>query len=178
LKFVFSSKRKHLLPTDQVKQRVIDALPNIRRFAYSLTGNGADADDLVQSLVERLLKTSIPLDANPLAWMLRVCRNIWIDEVRKRQTSDRYTHEIHQTAESNITMETGLIAEAEQQQILEAIKRLPLKQREVLCLVTISGLAYADAAGILDIPVGTVMSRLARARDAIAKAINLESEEK
>lgn len=176
MKIVFSSKHNGFLPTEQVKQQVIQALPNLRRFAYSLAGNRTDADDLVQSLVERLITTSIPSDANPIAWMLRVCRNMWIDEVRKRQTAARHMVENQHEAVTK-PVEEVLIIEAEQKRVIQAIAALPAAQREVLTLVAISGLTYADAANVLEVPVGTVMSRLARARSAMADMINQGSEE-
>lgn len=142
-------------------------LPALRRFAYSLTGNVSDADDLLQSTLERLLVRGAPLDATPLHWGLKICRNLWIDDMRARR---KHAEKQKAVAGSQATyydgqrVVDGKIALAE---AFEAIAHLPEPQREVLILVAVEGLTYARAAEVLDVPVGTVMSRLARARKAL-----------
>lgn len=172
MKNVFSLNQRKTSSNEQSKQLILEALPNIRRYAYSLTANAADADDLLQSLVERLLKTSIPSDTNSLAWMLRVCRNLWIDECRKRQVSAKYIDGLLETSESTGFLEDGIESKVVLEDIHKVLFTLSMQQREVLSLVIISGLTYAETANVMNVPVGTVMSRLARARQALAQAIS------
>ncbi len=151
------------------------ALPNIRRYAYSLTANFADAEDLLQSLVERLLKTSIPTDAHSLAWMLTVCRNLWINELRKRKVSAAYLEQLLDDSEPTIPLEEEVQKQIVLEDIQHTLLALSVQQREVLSLVIMSGLSYAETANVMNVPVGTVMSRLSRARQALAHAIKCES---
>lgn len=175
MKNVFSLNRPSTLSTEQTKQVILNALPNIRRYARSLTANAADADDLLQSLVERLLKKSIPSDTNSLAWMLKVCRNLWIDELRKRQVSTKYLGQLLDSSEPVLPLEDDLQTHITLEEIQNLIFTLSVQQREVLSLVVMSGLSYAETANVMNVPIGTVMSRLARARQALALAISSES---
>ncbi len=155
----------------QLRRELIDAVPVLRRFAYSLARNAADADDLVQSTIERVLAKGAPDDAVLIKWMCRICRNLWIDIIRAKKT--------RQDAEPEITAlsserplpdrETGdrqLLAKT-----ASAIDALPDQYREVLSMIVIGGTSYREAAETLGVPVGTVMSRLARARAALAEAV-------
>jgi len=136
---------------------------DIRRFAYSLTGSVPDADDLLQMTVTRLLEKGVPDDADVRKWSFRVCKNIWIDGLRAKRTQRNW---IAQSDQSE-PFEDGARAAAariELGQVHRAMDRLPEDQRIVLSLVAVEGLSYREAADILEIPIGTVMSRLARAR--------------
>ena len=172
MKNVFSLNRPNTLSTKQSKQLILEALPNIRRYAFSLTANAADADDLLQSLVERLLKTSIPSDINSLAWMLKICRNLWIDELRKRQVSAKYLGQLLDSSEPTENLENSVQKQIALDDIQNAMFALSVQQREVLSLVIVSGLSYAETAKVMNVPIGTVMSRLARARQALAQTIS------
>lgn len=177
MKNVFSINRRNTLSTDKCKELILAALPNIRRYAYSLTANTADADDLLQSLVERLLKTSIPSDANSMAWMLRVCRNLWINELRKRKVSSVYLEQILDSSEPNLPLEEEVQQQIVFEDIQDKLLTLSVQQREVLSLVIMSGLSYAETATVMGAPVGTVMSRLSRARQALTQAIKCDAGE-
>jgi len=132
-------------------QEICELLPRLRRFARSLAGDPHDADDLVQTAVERALarasqwRKELGLDA----WMFGIVRNAWIDEVRSRQRD-------------------GQVAAMS---VAAAMARLPEEQRVVVALVLVEGLSYKDAAAALEIPIGTVTSRLARGRDALQKML-------
>jgi RNA polymerase sigma-70 factor (ECF subfamily) len=140
-------------------------LGGLRRFCLSLTGAVADADDLLQATVERMLEKGMPDDAHTAKWVYRVCRNIWIDEMRSREVRQRYAGAVHAGSEdASPSAEEKAGGERELRAVNAALARLPEGQRLALMLVTIDGKSYAEAAEILQVPVGTIMSRIARAR--------------
>ncbi|MDX1480519.1 MAG: sigma-70 family RNA polymerase sigma factor [Woeseiaceae bacterium] len=150
------------------KAELAGILPNIRRFALSLTGSLADADDLLQSTVLRLLERGLPDDAELLPWSLKVCRNLWIDELRSRRT--RRDAAAGPLAEDDdfFPGEDAAIGSITLDEVRRVLASMPEEQRAVIELIAVEGYAYKEAAEVLDIPIGTVMSRLARARAAIA----------
>ncbi len=147
---------------------LVEILPNIRRFAVSLAGNLADADDLLQSTVERVLERGVPDDAPLLAWCLRVCRNLWIDEVRSRKVRTEASADPAVIGEQVLPGEDQVIGEMTLEEVQAALTGMTEDQRAVLELVAVEGYAYKEAAAVLDVPIGTVMSRLARARATLA----------
>jgi len=170
--------------TPELRAELVSLLPRLRRFAYGLTGSLDDGDDLVQGACERALsrieqfKTGTRLDS----WMYRIMQNIWIDRLRSYQ-SRRETVAAPEDLEGLIVGDAR--REIESRMSLTAVQAavdvLPEEQRAVLLLVCVEGLAYKDAAEVLGIPVGTVMSRLARARIAVGTALDgaaVESETK
>ena len=148
---------------DRLRTILLEEMPRLRRFSYSLTGTKADADDLVQDLVVRLLKSGLPENVAPVPWMLRVCKNLWIDEIRSRKVRER-EDVVAQIKESNDTVVDRSGLKIDTGKVLQAVEQLPTGQRLAISLVAIENLSYADAAVVLDIPVGTVLSRVARAR--------------
>lgn len=154
---------------------MIALLPRLRRFARGLSGSADDADDLVQGTCERALRAiggwepGTRLDS----WMYRILRNLWIDQVRRHhpESLDEQTVEIA-GEDGRTTVETRLTLA----DVRAGIARLPPDQREVLVLVCIEDLSYRQAADILDIPIGTVMSRLARGRSALGAALSGETD--
>lgn len=149
---------------------MLAALPRLRRFAWSLTGNPHDADDLLQTTVERVLERSVPADADVTKWMFKVCRNLWIDEVRSRDVRQRAAQapEIAE-APASASGEAQAIGELSLREVNAAMDALPEDQRAVVVLVAVEGLTYREAAEVLEMPIGTVMSRLSRARAVLAK---------
>ncbi len=147
-------------------EEIIQLLPRLRRFARTLVGNPHDADDLVQIAIERALAKSEQLRADaPLAgWMFGILRNAWIDETRGRVRRNRLFAPEERGAQ--VADPTGG-RQAESLVVQEAVARLSAEQREVIGLVLIEGLSYREAADILDVPVGTVTSTLARDREAL-----------
>ena len=117
-------------------------LPRLRRYAYALTGARHDADDLLQATLERLLVKGVPEAVEVDKWAFRVCRNLWIDEIRARRVRSAVP------LEESGAMEQTFDGE---------------------------GLSYAQAAEVLETPIGTIMSRIARARAALSKALRAES---
>lgn len=148
---------------------MLDALGKVRRFACSLTGNRDDADDLLQTTVERVLERGVPEDVDVLRWMFRVCRNAWIDEIRSRKVRRDAVERPELTEGRVVPGEAVALGELTYREVEEAMQSLPEEQRAVLSLVAVEGLAYREAAEVLEIPIGTVMSRLARARAALSR---------
>lgn len=148
-------------------QDIVDVLPNIRRFALSQAGNVADADDLLQSTVERLLARGLPDDAGVLPWSLKVCRNLWIDELRSRKVRREASKDPAVMGEQTLHGEEQVLGEMTLEEVQRALFSMPEDQRSVLELVAVEGYSYKEAAAVLDVPIGTVMSRLARARTAL-----------
>jgi RNA polymerase sigma-70 factor (ECF subfamily) len=153
-----------------VKRIIVENLTSLRRFAYSLTKDMNDADDLVQVVVERLLNKPIPEGVGPVPWIFRVCKNAWIDEIRSRQIrrpSDSVAAE--DIIDIPATSQPELIIE--KRDLHQAIDSLSEAYRIVMGLIILAGLSYAETAEILEVPIGTVMSRVSRAREKLAKAL-------
>ncbi len=141
-------------------------LPRLRRFARSLTCHREDADDLVQLAVERALTRSEQWEAGTRldSWIFRIIKNAWIDEVRSRVRRDQVF------APEELGEHVGDdAAQAHQQRmaIQKAISMLSDDHRIVIGLVLVDGMPYKEAAQVLEIPMGTLTSRLARAREAL-----------
>ena len=158
---------------DDLRQQLGDFTPRLRRFALALTRSHADADDLVQSALERGLaclrqwERGTRLDS----WLYRIAQNLWIDQ---RRTA-RLRGLIGSTdAAMQLAGEDGRELNERQLMIRDAMRAmaaLPEDQQAVLALVSIEGLPYGEAAKVLGVPIGTVMSRLARARRAVAAQV-------
>ncbi len=147
------------------REILLAELGGLRKFCLSLTGNAADADDLLQTTVEKILEKGMPEDAHAAKWAYRICKNAWIDEVRSRDVRQKYPrqagHVVVDEAPSaeRVAGDEKLIAA-----VSAALDNLPEEQRLALTLVAVDGKTYAEAAEILEVPVGTIMSRIARAR--------------
>lgn len=156
-------------------QRIVALLPNLRRFALVLTRDPDAADDLVQQTCERAIAGRERFDpATRLeAWLFRIMRNAWIDLVRRRKT--RGAELPVEDAEDASAVDGRRVAEArlELDDVRAVVETLPVEQREILMLVCVEGLSYRETAEILDVPVGTVMSRLARARLKLAEKMGI-----
>jgi RNA polymerase sigma-70 factor (ECF subfamily) len=153
---------------DSLRRELVGMLPRLRRFAYGLTGSMHDADDLLQATAERVLERGMPPDAAADRWMFRVCRNIWIDELRSRRTRSAVSLDAAPEPGEAIDGERVVIGKLALEDVSKALGRLPEEQRSALLLVVLEGCTYAEAAAILGTPIGTVMSRIARARAALS----------
>ncbi|HEX7849949.1 MAG TPA: sigma-70 family RNA polymerase sigma factor [Sphingomonas sp.] len=142
-------------------------LPRLRRFARSLARDAADADDLCQAAIEKALlaRASWQPGTRMDSWMYRIMRNAWIDTTRAR----RRASETFIDAEAGVAVgaEGGAEARVVLNDVERAMRRLPDEQREAVALVLVEGLAYKEAADVLDIPIGTLTSRLVRGRQAL-----------
>ena len=157
------------------RPEVIAILPNIRRFALSLTGNMADADDLMQATVERMLDRGLPDDAALLPYTLKTCRNLWIDEIRSQKVRQAATSSGDPLLSGSTTAcgEQQALGEISLREVQAVLESMPEDQRAVLELVAVEGFSYRQAAEVLDIPIGTVMSRLARGRTTLAERLKM-----
>lgn len=154
--------------SDSQREVLLSELGAIRKFCFSLTGSAADADDLLQATVERVLDKGMPGDAHPVKWAYRVCKNAWIDELRSREVRHKYPHSVEsEENETSPSAEQTASGERQIEAVSAALEQLPRDQRLSLTLVAIEGKSYAEAAEILEVPVGTIMSRIARARQQL-----------
>lgn len=142
-------------------------------MARALAGHPADADDLVQVALERALARAEQWrpDDRLDAWVFGILRNAWLDELRSRSRRDRVF--VDEAAGERIGVDS-VAHHAEAMSVADALARLPEDQREVVALVMVEGLAYREAAELLDVPIGTVTSRLARARAALQSMLREE----
>jgi RNA polymerase sigma factor (sigma-70 family) len=154
------------VPEPEAQAQIAALLPRLRRFGRTVTRHREDADDLVQTAVERALlhlgqwQPGTRLDS----WLFRIMKNAWIDEVRARGRRDEVLAP-EEAGETVGVSETGRqIARLSMQ---AAMQRLPEDQRMAVGLVLVEGLPYKEAAQVLDIPIGTLTSRLARGREAL-----------
>ncbi|WP_338758802.1 RNA polymerase sigma factor [Massilia sp. METH4] len=145
---------------------IADLLPRMRRFARVLTFNREDADDLVQVAAERALQRQDQFTAGTRldSWIFRIMKNAWVDEVRSRIRRDDLF--APQEEGEHVGDES---AEAHQRRLAieKAMSMLSEDHRTVIALVLVDGLPYKEAAEVLEIPMGTLTSRLARAREAL-----------
>jgi RNA polymerase sigma factor (sigma-70 family) len=155
----------------EMKDRLLELVPALRRFAYSLSNSVHDADDLLQNTVERLLTRPMPEDASLEKWAYTVCRNLWIDECRSRKVRAAVSFEPDLHDVVSIEGEKDMVLKIELEQINTAMRELPEDQHIVLSMVAVQGLSYKEVAEALQIPQGTVMSRLARARARLAELV-------
>ena len=142
-------------------------LPMLRRFAYSLTGNAADADDLVQITLEKILKKGVPDEVDVNKWAFKVCRNVWIDEYRARKVRQNAVLKPELQEPQSVNEQQAFDSKEMLAQVNVAMNTLPNEQRAILSLVAVQGMSYKEVASSMEIPVGTVMSRLSRARCAL-----------
>src|SRR5271169_2603066 len=164
----------HDLASERFGDRLVAVLPRLRRFARGLTGSSVEADDLVRAACERALARRHQFQEGTRfdSWMFRIVQTIWIDQLRSREVrksdgdigEDRFgSDEPVRRVEARLTLE----------EVRRAVDRLTPDQRAALLLVTVDGLSYKEAAEVAEVPVGTIMSRLARAR--IALQLQLEA---
>ncbi len=151
---------------ESIRVQLIELLPRLRRFARNLARQPDDADDIVQIALERALSRCEQWDASSRldSWMFGIIRNAWIDEVRSRQRRGPHldVNEMSETiADSHAAMEIEMMS------VQAAMAQLPEEQRTAVSLVLVEGLSYKEAAQVMEIPIGTLTSRLARGREAL-----------
>ena len=154
-----------------IRAQMVALLPRLRRFAAALTGSVADGDDLVQDTVERALKNLHQWEPGTRLdnWMFRIAKNRFIDTRRSHKRSGVVAGAVPEDA-PGAAADGARAADARLMlaDVARALKDLPEEQRQALLLVSVDGFSYRDTADILQIPVGTMTSRIARARDALA----------
>jgi RNA polymerase sigma-70 factor, ECF subfamily len=155
-----------------LRKDLVALLPRLRRFAVSLTRNPADADDLVQDACIRAIAQSAQWDPSQGLdrWVFRILRNLWISEVRKRQVRLGAGH-IDATETDELRTENTGEHDLALTQLMGRLAALPTGYASVLLLVGVEGYSYKEAAEVLELPQGTVMSRLFRARQMLAERL-------
>ena len=157
-------------------EALIRLLPHLRRYALSLSRRADLADDLVQTTVERAIRASASYDpaVRLEPWLFRITRNAFIDMTRRQRTEgvqvDVFEMPEALSDDGDRAVEARLMLRATQ----AAMKDLPPEQAEILHLICVEELSYAEAATVLDIPKGTVMSRLSRARLALSERLGIK----
>jgi RNA polymerase sigma-70 factor (ECF subfamily) len=156
----------------QFGEALIGQLPGLRRYARALIGNFAQADDLVQDCIERALRQGDRLrEPQRLAgWLRSILHNLYIDEIRRRRargTEKDIADHIDDFAVSSPPADGGAAID-----FVRAMNSLSTEHRQVLLLVGLEDMNYREIASELDIPIGTVMSRLARARERLRSALD------
>jgi RNA polymerase sigma-70 factor (ECF subfamily) len=152
-----------------LQREIVDLLPRLRRLARALTRDVADADDLVQATVERALVhqgqwgPGTRLDS----WMFRIMKNAWIDETRTRRRRSVVLAPEEQGEHVGHDGAAAMQARLEASDVERAMARLPDEQRLAVAHVLVEGLSYKDAAEVLEVPQGTLTSRLVRGRMAL-----------
>jgi len=148
---------------DEAK-RLIELIPRLRRYARALVGERSSADDLVQDTLERAwAKLHLYRRGTDLrAWLFTVMHNVHVNRVRATRVNDPLEDEMPELAQRGTQPDALLVRDLDR-----AIARLPADQRAVLLLVTLEELSYEEVARTLGIPIGTVMSRLSRAREKL-----------
>lgn len=154
------------VPDRDIDQQLRELLPRLRRFALWLTRDAAGADDLVQSTVEKALsRWHSRRDASALrAWLFAIAYRQFLGDRRRAR---RYAAMLELFGRGAPDAQPSLEREVIAQSTVEALERLPEEQRLLLLWVSVEGLSYHEAADLLKVPIGTVMSRLSRARAAL-----------
>ncbi|MEX0590574.1 MAG: RNA polymerase sigma factor [Xanthobacteraceae bacterium] len=159
-----------------IRHRMVALLPRLRAFAHALARSGDAADDLVQATCEKALRAADTWTPGTRldSWMFRIMQNQWIDEKRRQRPQTSIDEpgaglqiageDGAKTAEARLTLGS----------VRSLIGEMPEELRSVLVLVCVEDMSYRDAAEVLDVPVGTVMSRLARARRTLIEAVDGE----
>jgi RNA polymerase sigma factor (sigma-70 family) len=148
---------------DEAK-RLVELIPRLRRYARALVGERSGADDLVQDTLERAwTKLHLYRRGTDLrAWLFTVMHNVHVNRVRAERVNDPLGDEMPELAQRGTQPDALIVRDLDR-----AVARLPADQRAVLLLVTLEDMSYEEVARTLGIPIGTVMSRLSRAREKL-----------
>jgi RNA polymerase sigma-70 factor, ECF subfamily len=154
---------------EDIGTQLLVILPRLRRFCIGLAGSVADGDDLCQATVERALanqrrfKPGSRLDS----WLFKIARNLFLNKIRADTVRRGHLHMVQQTEQIVQDGEAAGQAKIELGRVFAEVCRLPEEQRSVLLLVAVEGMSYKDTAAITGLPIGTVTSRIARARQSL-----------
>jgi len=158
-----------MVPSISFESELAELLPRLRRFAFTLSRSAADADDLTQATIERALKSRDQWQPGTRldSWAYRIMRNLWIDTARARSRRDKVEAPEEEAERVGEDLTASMDAAVDLSRMMSAMERLPDEQREVVALILIEGFGYREAAEMLDVPIGTVSSRLVRGRTAL-----------
>ena len=158
---------------ESTRSQMLAFLPRLRRFTHGLTGSADAGDDLMQATCERAIRHIDKWQAGTRldSWMYRIARNLYFNEQRSKGVRRRHLQSVdpatYGVVDGARAMESQLTYEA----VRRFVERLPEEQKSVLLLITVEGLSYREVSEILELPIGTVTSRLARARFALKNLI-------
>jgi RNA polymerase sigma-70 factor, ECF subfamily len=157
-----------------IRDVMLAAIPSLRAFAVSLSGSVDRADDLVQETVMRAMASidSFTPGTNMAAWLVTILRNLFRSQYRKRR---REVEDPDGSYQASLKAPPDQFGRLEFKELVEALAKLPHLQREALLLVAASGFSYDEAAAICGIAVGTVKSRVSRARQLLAELLVIGS---
>lgn len=156
-----------------LNRQLIELLPRLRRFACGLAGSSDRGDELVQLACERLLKHYERLrpDSHLDSWLYQVIRNLHIDGIRSESARTRNVQQLRMVSEIQTRGGDDPENQLRLYEVDAAMQRLSVDHRTVLMLVCVEGLSYREAANVLEVPIGTVTSRLIRARKALLQSM-------
>jgi RNA polymerase sigma-70 factor (ECF subfamily) len=163
-----------ITPQPSVQDVMLAAIPNLRAFAMSLSGSADRADDLVQETVARAMTNigSFTPGTNMVAWLFTILRNLFRSQYRKRR---REVEDPDGSYIASLKLPPEQFGRLEFKELIEALAKLPDVQREALLLVAASGFSYDEAAAICEVAVGTIKSRVSRARQLLAELLVIGS---
>lgn len=150
---------------------IITYIPHLRRYARALTGNHVSAEDLVQDTLERAW-TRMALwrpDSNIRAWLFTIMHNLYVNQIK---AAARGRHRKSNQTEVDLAVSPAQDNRLELRDLTRALQMLPQEQRQVLLLIGLEQLSYDEAAKVLRVPIGTVMSRLSRGREQLRLIMN------
>ncbi|MEQ8357059.1 MAG: RNA polymerase sigma factor [Kiloniellaceae bacterium] len=159
-----------------IRKEMIAVLPQLRRFAYGLTGSVPDGDDLVQATCERAIANLDKWEVGTRldSWMYRIAQNLHRNTLRDKTSRDRKLAELGQLTADHTDGRRAVEDRATLAEVRRFVSELPEDQQLVLLLVCVEGRSYKDAAAITGLPMGTVTSRLGRARAALREFLDTD----
>jgi RNA polymerase sigma-70 factor, ECF subfamily len=169
------------MPTTAFNEEALTHIDALFGYAMTLTRNRTEAEDLVQETYVRGARAANQLaaESNLKSWLFVVMRNAWLNQLRHQNKGPRFvgledeeSFDAASPAEENSNPQVVYLRKIERTQIRTALESLPESYREVIVLRDIEGLSYQEIATVLDCPAGTVMSRLARAREKLRTLLN------
>lgn len=163
------------MSTSFTEAELNDVLPALNRFALSLTRNEDQAYDLVQDSVERAIRKADYYEAgtNFRSWMFTLCKRLFLNQIRRQKTAG-VPVELDDAPQSKLASGSTQEQTVECQEMLQCFENLPMRDKVVLSLIVVEGMKYEEAAEVLDVPVGTVRSRLSRARARLKEMTEAE----
>ncbi len=162
------------MPSRAFEETVLPHLDAAFNYARWLTRNDADAEDVVQDACVRALRFFSSLrDDDARAWLFTIVRNTWYSRVSRRAGAEASPLDTttDEPVDQTLTPEARLLQQHTVERVRDALEQLPVDFREVLVLREIEGMSYKEIAAVVRAPIGTVMSRLARARDRLAAVL-------
>ncbi|MDE2466337.1 MAG: RNA polymerase sigma factor [Alphaproteobacteria bacterium] len=160
---------------DEIRDQLLALLPRLHRFCVGLTGSVSDGEDLAQDTIERALRNLHSWEPGTRldSWMFRIAKNRFIDRHRatKRENLVPMSDEVQDMNCGSVDGARIVESRLTLTKVNQALQTLPLEQREAVVLVLIDGMPYREAADALEIPIGTLTSRISRARAALVAAM-------